>query len=70
MVTTSGKIRVTRILKVVDARANRRGAIRPSVFEPDPRQPASSIIDYRVGPDNRSASWTDGVATAPESVFN
>ncbi|HKV64563.1 MAG TPA: AAA family ATPase [Candidatus Acidoferrum sp.] len=62
----SGKSGVTRILKKTGHAREPGGAIRPCVFEPDPRQPASAVIDYRVGPDNRSASWTDGAATAPE----
>jgi AAA domain len=62
----SGKSGVTRILKKAGRAREPGGAIRPNVFEPDPRQPASAVIDYCVGPDMRSASWTDGAATAPE----
>lgn len=62
----SGKSGVTRILKKAGRAREPGGAIRPSVFEPDPRTPASAVIDYRVGADNRSASWTDGTATDPE----
>jgi hypothetical protein len=62
----SGKSGVTRILKKTGRAREPGGAIRPCVFEPDPRRPACAVIDYRVGPNNRSASWTDGAATAPE----
>jgi hypothetical protein len=62
----SGKSGVTRILKKAGRAREPGGAIRPSVFEPDPRRPANCVIDYRIGVDNRIASWTDGVPTAPE----
>jgi hypothetical protein len=62
----SGKSGVTRILKKAGRAREPGGAIRPSVFEPDPRTPASAVIDFRVGTDNRSASWTDGTATDAE----
>jgi energy-coupling factor transporter ATP-binding protein EcfA2 len=62
----SGKSGVTRILKKAGRAREPGGAIRPSVFEPDPRRPATAVIDFRVGTDNRSVTWTDGTPTDPE----
>src|SRR5882762_9257337 len=62
----SGKSGVTRILKKAGRAREPGGTIRPSVFEPDPRKPASAVIEYRVGTENRSASWVDGATTDPE----
>jgi hypothetical protein len=62
----SGKSGVTRILKKAGRAREPGGTIRPNVFEPDPRKPASAVIEYRVGAENRSTSWVDGATTDPE----
>jgi energy-coupling factor transporter ATP-binding protein EcfA2 len=62
----SGKSGVTRILKKAGRAREPGGAIRSSVFEPDPGKPASAVIDFLVGIENRSASWVDGIPTDPE----
>jgi len=62
----SGKSGVTRILKKAGRAREPGGAIRSSVFEPDPGKPASAIIDFRVGIENRHASWVDGIPADPE----
>jgi hypothetical protein len=62
----SGKSGIARILKKAGRSRSPGGLIRPSVFEPDPGQPASATIEFRVGGDNRTFSWIDGAPSDHE----
>jgi len=62
----SGKSGISRILKKAGRARNPGGLIRPSVFEPDPGQPASAAVEFRVGTVDHSFPWVDGAATDDE----
>jgi hypothetical protein len=62
----SGKSSIARILKKTGRARSPGGPIRPSVFDPDPRQPASATIEFRSGTAERSFYRVDGVATDEE----
>ena len=56
----TGKSGIVRILKKACRATDPGGPIRPNVFEPEPSQPPTAIIDFRVGDDERSHAWVDG----------
>lgn len=70
----SGKSGIARILKKAGRARNPGGRIRSNVFEPDPTEPASATLQFRVGATDRSFPWIDGVDTDNEftriSVFD
>ena len=62
----SGKSGVARILKKAGHARDPGGPIRPCVFEPDPRKPATAAIDFCVGAEERTHLWTDGFPTSDQ----
>ncbi|MFB3818965.1 MAG: hypothetical protein ACE147_14975 [Candidatus Methylomirabilales bacterium] len=61
----TGKTGVARILKKACRAKDAGGRIRPNIYQPDPAEPATATVDYRVGEEERSFTWTDGQPSDP-----
>lgn len=67
----TGKSGVVRILKKACRARDPGGPIFPNVFEPEPSEPATATIDYRVGEEQRSTTWVErGVSDPDLSTVN
>lgn len=62
----TGKSGVVRILKKACRARDPGGPIFPNVFEPEPSEPATATIDFRVGEDERSTTWNETSVPHPD----
>ena len=61
----TGKTGVARILKKACRAKDVGGPIRANIFQPEPAEPATATIDFRVGGEENSFPWIDGAASDP-----